>query len=63
LNKQNGICEGAEYKIGNLIYLLTENLSLPKGQAKKLLPKYIGLYKVMEANNQALTELPVALEA
>jgi hypothetical protein len=33
---------------------------------KKLLPKYIGPYKVIEAHNQASTvklELPVALEA
>jgi hypothetical protein len=59
-------CEGAEYKVGDLVYLSTENLSLPKGWAKKLLPKYIGPYKVIEAHNQASTiklELPVALEA
>jgi hypothetical protein len=45
---------------------LIENLSLPKGWAKKLLPKYIGLYKAIEAHNRASTiklELPVALEA
>jgi hypothetical protein len=59
-------CEGTEYKVGDLIYLSTENLSLPKGWVKKLLPKYIGPYKVIEAHNQASTiklELPVALEA
>jgi hypothetical protein len=59
-------CEGAEYQVGDLLYLSTENLSLPKGQAKKLLPKYIGLYKVLEAHHQASTvklELPAALEA
>ena len=27
---------------GNLVYLSTQNLTLPKGRAKKLLPKYIG---------------------
>jgi hypothetical protein len=59
-------CEGAEYKVGDLIYLSMENLSLSKGQAKKLLPKYIGPYKVIDAHNQASTiklELPAALEA
>jgi hypothetical protein len=58
--------EDAEYKVGDLIYLSTENLSLPKGWAKKLLPKYIGLYKVMEAHSQASKvklELLAALEA
>jgi hypothetical protein len=36
------------------------------GQTKKLLPKYIGPYTVIEAHNQAFTvklELPAALEA
>ena len=28
----------------------TKNLSLPKGQAKKLLPKFIGPYKIVEAH-------------
>jgi hypothetical protein len=66
-NQANKLCrEGAEYQVGDLVYLSTENLSLPKGRVKKLLPKYIGLYKVLEAHNQALTvklELPAALEA
>jgi hypothetical protein len=66
-DQANKLCrEGAEYQVGDLVYLSTENLSLPKGWAKKLLPKYIGLYKVLEAHHQALTvklELPAALEA
>jgi hypothetical protein len=59
-------CEGTEYKVGDLIYLSMENLSLPKGWVKKLLPKYIGPYKVIETHNQASTiklELPAPLEA
>ena len=32
---------------GDLIYVSTENMSLPKGLAQKLVPKYIGLYKVV----------------
>jgi hypothetical protein len=66
-DQANKLChEGTEYQVGDLVYLLTENLSLPKGLAKKLLPKYIGPYKVVEAHHQALTvklELPAALEA
>jgi hypothetical protein len=34
---------------GDKVYLSTENLSLPKGQTRKLMPKYIGPYKVMAA--------------
>jgi hypothetical protein len=38
-----------DYKVRDLVYLSTENLSLPKGRAKKLQPKYIGPYKVLES--------------
>ena len=46
--------------------MLTKNLSLPKGQAKKLLPKFIGLYKIVEAHTAASTvtlDLPPELTA
>lgn len=36
----------APFAVGNLVYLSTENLSLPKGRACKLAPKYIGPYKI-----------------
>jgi transposase InsO family protein len=36
--------------VGNLVYLSTKNLSLPKGRASKLLPKFVGPYKVLKAN-------------
>ena len=50
----------------NLVYLSTQNLTLPKGRAKKLLPKYIGLYKIVEVHIVASTvmlELPPELTA
>jgi hypothetical protein len=43
--------DSPEYKVGDLVYLSTDNLSLPKGWAKKLRPKYIGPYKVLEAHH------------
>ena len=50
---------------GDLIYLSTKNLNLPKGRACKLCPKYIGPYKVAgthpETSNHTL-ELPTALQ-
>ena len=44
-----------KYLPGDFIYLSTRNLTLPKGRAKKLQPKYIGPYKVVEAHTAALT--------
>ena len=47
-----------------IIRLLTKNLALPKGWARKLLPRYIGPYKVVEAHTATSTvtlELPPEL--
>ena len=38
-----------------MVYLSTKNLALPKGWARKLLPRYIGLYKVVEMHTAAST--------
>lgn len=49
---------------GDLVYLLTVNLSLPKGQARKLSPKYIGPYRILRDyhNNLSLLDLPAKLK-
>ena len=55
-----------DFSLGDLVYLLTKNLSLPKGQAKKLLPMFIEPYKVFEAHTFASTitlDLPPELMA
>ena len=36
-----------DVRLGEKIYLLTKNLALPKGRASKLLPKFVGPYKVL----------------
>lgn len=49
---------------GDLVYLSTKNLNLPRNRARKLCPKFIGPYKVAKANpkNSNYTlELPTAL--
>ena len=54
------------YHVGDHVYLSTQNLTLPKRRARKLVPKYIGPYKVVKAHNEASTvtlELPPALIA
>lgn len=37
-------------EVGSKAYLLTENLSLPKGRAEKLAPKFIGPYTIIDRN-------------
>ena len=51
------------YHVGDHMYLSTQNLTLPKGRVRKLVPKYIGPYKVVKAHNEASTvtlKLPLA---
>ena len=59
-------CTSDQYNVGDHVYLSTQNLTLPKGRARKLVPKYIGPYKVVKAHKKASTvtlELPPALVA
>jgi hypothetical protein len=44
-----GHAEEVPYQEGQLVYLSTKNLNLPKGRAWKLVPKFIGPYKVIRA--------------
>ncbi|KAG6892742.1 hypothetical protein C0992_012768 [Termitomyces sp. T32_za158] len=51
---------------GSLVYLSTKNLNLPKGQASKLCPKWVGPYRVLEAEpstSNYVLELLTALQA
>ena len=61
-NKVHGEVEPIQ--VGDKVYLSTENLNLPKGRARKLAPKYIGPYSVLEADPASSTyllELPADL--
>ncbi|KIK50031.1 hypothetical protein GYMLUDRAFT_115273, partial [Collybiopsis luxurians FD-317 M1] len=35
------------FEKGDLVYISTKNISFPKGRARKLIPKYIGPYRVL----------------
>ena len=63
----NKKCRASDlYHAGDHVYLSTHNLTLPKGRVRKLVPKYIGPYKVVKAHNEASTvtlKLPPALIA
>jgi hypothetical protein len=57
-------CEDNSFMVGDLIYVSTADLLLPKGQAMRLLLKYIGLFKVLEAHPNTSSyrvELPTLL--
>ena len=53
--------EEPHYEVGDLVYLSTKNLTIPKGRARKLVPKFIGPYKILEENRETSSyklELP-----
>lgn len=57
--------EAVRYEVGSQVYLSTANLSLPKGRVRKLLPKFIGPFKILEARDDNLTyklDLPSELK-
>ncbi len=61
-------CHGNKPRIvaGDLVYLSTKNLNMPKARARKLCPKFIGPYRVHEAFPETLNyelKLPAALQA
>ena len=59
-------CEDESFIAGDLVYVSTADLSLPKGRATKLLPKYIGPFKILKAHPCTSTyrvELPTLLRA
>ena len=52
-NKRKGIVP--KFEIGDLVYLSTKNLSMPKGRARKLISKYIGPMKVVKRHTTSDT--------
>ena len=45
----------ANYKEGDLVYLSTKNISLPKGLARKLAPKYLGPFAITRTLKEGAT--------
>jgi hypothetical protein len=58
--------EDDHFAASDLVFVSTVDLSLPKGRASKLLPKYVSLFKILEAQSSTSTskiELPTQLRA
>jgi len=45
----------ASFKEGDLVYLSTKNISLPKGRARKLSPKYLGPFPITKVIKEGAT--------
>jgi hypothetical protein len=58
----NCCCKEAPFTKGDLVDLSSKNLSLPKGQAHKLSPKFIGLYKILEGYKNDTFHLDILSE-
>jgi hypothetical protein len=52
------------FQTGDLAYLSSKNISFPKGLARKLIPKYLGPYKIIQdfGNSSFKLELPYHLK-
>src|ERR1700677_2154609 len=63
-NKHRQI-DSPKLKVGDLAYLSTKDLSLPKGRAKRLLLNFIGPYEILKAfkdSSNYVLKLPPELE-
>ena len=52
VNKKQAV---TTYQEGDFIYLSTKNISIPKGQAHKLAPKYLGLFPITRTVKEGAT--------
>jgi len=59
-NKQRRTCP---FVVGDLVYISTKNISFPKGTTRKLVPKFVGPYKISQdfGNYSYRIELPSSL--
>ena len=56
---------GVIYHENNMVYLSIKNLALPRGWARKLMPRFLGSYKVIKVMNDSSNvtlELPPELK-
>ncbi|KAJ3473251.1 hypothetical protein NLI96_g13076 [Meripilus lineatus] len=53
MNSTQGGHDRPLLEAGGSAYLLTKNLNLPKGRAHKLLPKFLGPYKILEGSPES----------
>ena len=56
--------QSVPFKTGDLTYLSSKNISFQKGLARKLLPKFLGPYKILKdfSNSSFQLDLPTHLK-
>ena len=50
------------FELNNLVYVSTKNMNLPRQQVRKLVPKYIGPYRIIRNAGNKAFELELPLE-
>ena len=55
----------APFSEGDLVYISSKNLVIPKGRARKLVPRYVGPYRVLKyfRNSSFCIDLPANLKS
>ncbi|PFH46351.1 hypothetical protein AMATHDRAFT_155455 [Amanita thiersii Skay4041] len=53
------------FVVGDLVYISGKNISVPKGLARKLVPKYLGPYRILKdfSNHFFQVDIPVSFKA
>ena len=52
----------APFQLGDLVYLLMQNITFQKGLTRKLIPKFIGPYKIITNHGNSLFKLELPTE-
>ncbi|KAF9439526.1 hypothetical protein P691DRAFT_637755, partial [Macrolepiota fuliginosa MF-IS2] len=47
------------FQVGDLVYILTRNMIFPKGLARKLVPKFVGPYRILKKYNESLYKIEI----
>ena len=50
------------FELNNLVYVSTKNMNLPRQQVRKLVPKYIRLYRIIKNTENEAFELDLPPE-
>jgi hypothetical protein len=61
-NANNLRRDAPEYKEGDFVYLSTKNITFPKGRVSKLIPRFVGPYKILSIKDKITVKLELPEE-